>query len=133
MTDPISDMLTRIRNASAVKKTEVVLPMSKMKYQIGKIMERNNWILKCEKEGESEETKKNDLKITLRYRKSGKPAITKLKRVSKPSRKVYVGKDELPSVLNGFGMAIISTPKGLMTSKEAADNKVGGELICEIY
>ncbi len=133
MTDPISDMLTRIRNASAVRKPEVVLPMSKMKYQIGKILEKENLISKCEKEEAGENKQGGNLKLTLRYRKSGKPAINSLKRISKPSRKVYVGKNEIPKVLNGFGMAIISTSNGLMTSKEAHDKKLGGEVICEIY
>lgn len=132
MTDPISDMLTRIRNASAVRKSEVVLPMSKVKYQVARILEKESWITKCETE-EGESQKNRSLKLILKYRKSGKPAITSLKRISKPGSRVYVGKDQLPKVLNGFGMAIISTSSGLMTGKEAAVKKLGGEVICEVY
>lgn len=133
MTDPISDMLTRIRNASAVRKSELVLPMSKIKFQIGKILEKNNWITKCEVEKDSEKDIKKNIKLVLKYKKSGKSAISNIKRISTPGRRVYVGKDELPRVLNGFGMAIISTPSGLMTNKEAKKEKLGGEVICEIY
>lgn len=132
MTDPISDMLTRIRNASAVRKPEVVLPMSKIKHQIAKILERENWITKCDvEEGKDQKSKK--LKLILKYRKSGKPAISSLKRISRPGSKIYISKNEIPRVLNGFGMAIISTSSGLMTNKEAAAKRIGGELICEIY
>ncbi|MBD3247947.1 30S ribosomal protein S8 [Candidatus Falkowbacteria bacterium] len=134
MTDPISDMLTRIRNASAVRKSEIVLPMSKIKYQIGKILEKENWIAKCEEVKSGDDAgKKKEFKLVLKYRKSGKPAISSLKRISTPGRRVYVGKDELPRVLNGFGMAIISTSKGLMTNKESRKESMGGEVICEIY
>lgn len=137
MTDPIADMLTRIRNSSATKKTEIVLPMSKIKYEIGKILEKGNWIQKCEtvKSDIENEGAKNfpEMKIVLRYKKSGKPAIAFLKRISKPGLRIYAKKDELPVVLNGLGMAIISTPSGLMTAREAKKEKVGGEVICEIY
>jgi len=147
MTDPIADMLTRIRNASAVKKHEIVLPMSKIKYEIAKILERESWILKTEvvKSGlvKSERRKPvsnkqvnsifDQLKIILKYKKSGRPAITFIKRISKPGLRIYVGKDKLPRVLNNLGIAIISTPQGLMTNKEARKRGVGGEVICEIY
>jgi len=137
MTDPISDMLTRIRNASAVKKSEVVLPMSKIKHEIAKILERDGWIEKVEII--KEKGKKNgkaafdSLKIILKYDFEGRPAISSLKRVSKPGLRVYASKDELPRVLNNAGIAIISTSQGLMTNKEARKKKVGGEVICEIY
>ncbi len=137
MTDPIADMLTRIRNASAVRKAEVVLPMSKIKYEVAKILERENWIQKCETvDGEIERgrtTAFSELKLTLKYKKSGKSTMTSLKRISKPGLRVYVDKNNIPVVLNGFGMAIISTSKGLMTTKEAKKNKIGGEVVCEIY
>jgi small subunit ribosomal protein S8 len=132
MTDPISDMLTRIRNASAVRKPEVVLPMSKIKYQIAKILEKENWITRCDVEEEKGEKNKK-LKLVLKYRKSGKPAISSLKRISRPGSKIYISKNEIPRVLNGFGIAIISTSSGLMTNKEAAAKKIGGELICQVY
>ncbi len=137
MTDPISDMLTRIRNASAVGKYEVVLPMSKVKHEIAKILEKEGWIQKVEVikgNNEKNSTAKFDqLKIVLKYKKSGKPFIACLKRVSKPGLRTYVGKEELPRVLNNLGIAIISTPQGMMTNKEARKKGIGGEVICEVY
>ena len=137
MTDPIADMLTRIRNASAVNKEEVVLPMSKVKHNIAKILVKEGWINKVEVI--KTKSKKNvsfvfdELKLILKYKKSGKPAVSSLKRISKPGCKIYVSKDNLPRVLNNLGIAIISTSKGIMTNKEARKNGVGGEVICEIY
>lgn len=137
MTDPIADMLTRIRNASAVNKNEVVLPMSKVKYEIAKILEKEGWIQKVEvvkADVEKNKTKAFDqLKIVLKYKKSGKPFIKSLKRISKPGLRIYVDKNDLPRVLNNLGMAIISTSQGMMTNKEARKTGVGGEVICEIY
>lgn len=137
MTDPIADMLTRIRNASAVKKAEVVLPMSKIKHEVAKILKKEGWIYDAEvikatgkKNGESAF---DQLKIVLKYKKSGRSVITRIKRVSKPGLRIYVKKDNLPKVLNNLGIAIISTPKGLLTNKEAKKEGVGGEVICEIY
>ncbi len=136
-TDPISDMLTRIRNASAVKKYEVVLPMSKIKHEIAKILEKEGWIHKVEvikpEIKKNQRSAFNELKLVLKYKKSGKPAITSLKRISRPGLRIYVGRDNLPRVLNNLGMAVISTPQGLMTNKEAVKKGVGGEVICEIY
>ena len=137
MIDPIADMLTRIRNASAIHKDEVVLPMSKIKYSIAKILEETHWVGKVEvvdknTSGKSKSVFK-ELKIVLKYKDNGQSAISYLQRVSKPSHRVYVGKDDLPRVLNNMGMAIISTPQGLMTNKEAGKKKIGGEVICEIY
>jgi small subunit ribosomal protein S8 len=136
MLDPISDMLTRIRNASAVKKDEVVLPMSKIKYNIAKILEEDGWIKKVEvikTEGVKNKTAAFDnLKIVLKY-KDGQPAISSIKRISKSGLRIYANKGELPKVLNNYGMAIISTSAGLMTNKEARKKKIGGEVICEVY
>jgi small subunit ribosomal protein S8 len=137
MIDPIGDMLTRIRNAAAVKKEDIVMPMSKMKHGIAKILERDGWVGKVEVI--KEESKKNGsmsfdkLKIVLKYDDNGRSAITALKRVSKPGCKVYSGKDTLPRVLNNAGIAILSTSSGLMTNKEARKRGVGGEVLCEIY
>lgn len=136
MTDPIADMLTRIRNAQAVNKKTVVLPMSKIKFNIAKILEQGGWIEKAEiikvpvKKNGGQGF--NEIKIDLKYRNS-QPAISSLKKISTPGRRIYAGKNELPRVLNNLGMAIISTPKGLMTNKEARKQGVGGEVICEIY
>lgn len=136
MTDPIADMLTRIRNSAASGKSEIIMPLSKIKYQIAKILEKEGWIQKCEEVvDESEEAKNHfkELKIVLKYKKSGRSAITSIKRISKPSIRVYAKKGEMPTVLSGFGTAIISTSKGLMTAKEARVQKMGGEIICEVF
>lgn len=140
MTDPIADMLTRIRNSLSVNKYEVVLPMSKIKLEIAKILEREGWVRSVEViKGENDKAKKSkttvfdSIKIVLKYKKSGKPAISLIKRISKPGLRIYVNKEELPVVLNNLGVAIISTSKGLMTSKEARKNGLGGEVICELY
>jgi small subunit ribosomal protein S8 len=129
MTDPIADMLTRIRNAQAVKKPEVILPFSKMKYAVAKILEKEGWVQKSEKV-------KNDfdkIKIELKYNEEKEPAIRSLKRISKPGRRVYAKSNELPHVLGNLGVAVISTSRGVMTNKEARKKKLGGEVLCEIY
>ena len=138
MTDPIADMFTRIRNAAAIKKYEVVLPMSKIKYEIAKILEKEGWVQKVEivkavVDEDSRKTSFDTLKIVLKYKKSGKSSITSIKRVSRPGLKIYAKNDNLPKVLNNLGIAIISTSGGLMTNKEAKKKGVGGEIICEIY
>lgn len=137
MIDPIADMLTRIRNASAVRKSEVVLPMSKIKLNIAKILEKEGWIEKTEVIKEDIQKGKtanfDQIKLVLKYDESGRSAITSLKRISKPGLKVYTAKEDLPRVRNNQGIAIISTSQGLMTNKEARSKGVGGEIICEIY
>lgn len=137
MTDPIADMLTRIRNASIIGKPTVLVPMSKLKHNIAKILVETHWLEKVEivpaAGAKNRGQAFNELKLTLKYRDNGRPAISVIKRVSKPSRRIYVGKADLPRVLNNLGMAIISTPQGLMTNKMAGKNGLGGEVICEIY
>ncbi|MDO8260097.1 MAG: 30S ribosomal protein S8 [Candidatus Magasanikbacteria bacterium] len=137
MTDPIADMLTRIRNASAIKKPDVVLPMSKMKFEVAKILKNEGWVNSVEVikgSGKKNEAKAFDeLKIVLNYRKSGNSIITSIKRISKPGLRVYADKTTLPKVLNNLGIAIISTSSGLMTNKEARKKGLGGEVVCEIY
>lgn len=139
MTDPIADMLTRIRNAFAVKKTDIVLPYSKFKFNVARILEKEKWIKKIEVLIPSAKTKDiklakfKQIKIVLKYNNDGRSAIVNLKRISKPGRRVYAQKDKIPYVLNGFGSAILSTSFGLMTDKEARKRGVGGELICEIW
>lgn len=150
MTDPIADMLTRIRNASVIKKPEVVLGMSKIKYKIAEVLKKQGWvqdvkIIKPELNIKSKLNKnrllnqKNNsfafdqLKIILKYKENGEPMITSLKRISKPGLRVYVNKDKIPKVLNNFGIAIISTSQGLMTNKEARKKGAGGEVVCEVY
>ena len=137
MTDPIADMLTRIRNASAIKKPDVVLPMSKMKFEVAKILKNEGWVNSVEVikgSGKKNEAKAFDeLKIVLNYRKSGNSIITSIKRISKPGLRVYADKTTLPKDLNNLGIAIISTSSGLMTNKEARKKGLGGEVVCEIY
>jgi small subunit ribosomal protein S8 len=128
MTDPIADMLTRIRNASHVKKQEVVLPFSKIKMAIAKILVDRGYLEKAEEKKD----KHSYLVLTLKY-VSGIPAITDLKRISKPGHRRYVKSEDIKTVLNGFGLAIYSTPKGLLANEEARKMKVGGELLCEVY
>ena len=133
MTDPIADMLTRIRNALAVKKPEVVLPYSKMKLAIAEILKQHNYVKDVQKiSAGSLDNKFDEIKIVFKY--LGKePAISNLKKISKPGHRVYTTKDKLPVVLNSLGIAIISTSRGLMTNKEAKAKHLGGEIICEIY
>ena len=126
MTDPIADMLTRIRNANQMHNKEVSMPTSKMKVEIAKILESEGFI-------ESYTVKDNTLTLTLKYGQKKERVITGLKRISKPGLRVYAGADEIPHVLNGLGIAIISTPKGVMTDKLARKNNVGGEVIAYIW
>jgi len=129
MLDTIADMLTRIRNASAVKKAEVLVPYSKINFNIAKILEKEKYVGKAEV---SEEGLKQ-IKINLIYDASRKPAIQNIKRVSRIGQRIYVGKDAIPSVLNGYGIAIISTSKGVLSNKEAKKTGIGGEVLCEVY
>ncbi|MDP3986551.1 MAG: 30S ribosomal protein S8 [Candidatus Veblenbacteria bacterium] len=128
MTDPISDMLARIRNAVLVHKPDVLVPYSKIKAGLANIMAQEGYL-----EGVSEvELPSRSLKLKLRY-EAGQPAIRNLKRVSTPGRRHYVKYGEQPPVLSGLGMAIISTSQGLMTNRDARAKHLGGEVICEIY
>lgn len=129
ITDPISDMLTRIRHASQVRKSEVLVPYSNLKFEIAKALKHADYIDGVEK---VEEAKMNQLVIRLKY-SDREPAIHHLKRISRPGLRVYAKHDELPRVLDGFGVAIISTPRGIMTNKQAAREGVGGEVICEVW
>lgn len=134
MTDPIADMLTRIRNAMAVRKPEVVLPFSKVKLGIAEILKTTGYVGAVAKIDKNSEGNAHDqLRIVLKYAGGKEPAISNLKRISKPGLRVYAGKDDLPIVLNNLGIAIISTPQGLMTNKDAKQKNLGGEVICEIY
>jgi small subunit ribosomal protein S8 len=142
MNDPIADMLTRIRNALLVKKQTIVLPYSNIKFNIAKILDTENLIEKIEildpqKDSKSKRRNKNSnfkqIKIFLKYDVGRKSVIKGLKRISKPGRKVYVSKDKIPVVLQGFGLAILSTSQGLMTDRQAREKKIGGEVICQIW
>lgn len=128
ITDPISDLLTRLRNASAARKPEVVLPYSKIKHAIAAILETEGYVRKVEKI----DAGVAGLKVVLKYFAGG-GALHNLKRISKPGCRIYVDKDHLPKVQNNLGLAIISTSQGLMTNKDARQKGLGGEVICEIY
>jgi len=130
MTDPIADMLTRIRNAQAVRKSSVVVPYSKVKYSLAMILQQEHFVSAV---NVVEQAGYRALELKLRYLEAGVSAIRSLKRISKPGRRVYVQKKTLPYVQNNFGFAIISTSHGLMTNKEARQKNLGGEVICEIY
>lgn len=129
MQDPISDMLTRIRNAQAVGKAEVNMPYNKLKNAIASVLKQEGYILNCEKV--EEQKCKPQLVITLKYH-LGRPVISRLTRVSRPGLRSYRGKAKLPKVLNGLGIAIISTSKGVMADKDARTLGEGGEVLCYI-
>lgn len=128
MTDPIGDLLTRIRNASRAQKPETVVPYSKLKFAIAEILRNEGYLARVEKI----EDRHGSIRITLKY-DGDRPKIVHLGRVSKPGRRVYAKKDALPKVLNNYGCAVISTPRGLMTNKAAAKAGLGGEVLCEVY
>lgn len=128
--DPISDFLTRIRNAQTAQHSTVSIPGSKLRLSLGEILARHGYLTSATWRDEGPQ---GFVDIELRYDDQDRPMIISLKRISKPSRRVYVGTDEIPEVLNGLGLAIISTSKGLLTDKEARAANVGGELLCEIY
>ena len=130
MTDPIAHMLTKIRNAIMVKKAEVSIPSSKMKVVIAEILKREGYILGYEVVPDN---RQGILKLRLKYDDRAACVIADLQRVSKPSRRVYVAKDEIPSVMSGMGIAILSTPKGMMTDRAARKAGVGGEVICYVW
>ncbi len=128
MTDPIADMLTRIRNALQVGKPEVLVPNSKVKVKLAEILQQEGYI-----NSYSVTEKTMELKVVLKYRPDGQAAISNLKRISKPGRRVYCGYSELPQVLNNLGIAVVSTSQGMMTAQVARQKKVGGEIVCQIY
>lgn len=129
MTDPIADMLTRIRNGLAVHKTELRLPYSKMKHRLADILVKEGYIASADKD---ESTDLPELRVTLKYVEKN-PAIQEIRRISKPGQRIYVGAKNLPYVYDGLGIAIISTSKGLMTNKDARTAQMGGEVICEVF
>lgn len=126
MTDPIADMLTRIRNAQAVRKTVVGVPSSSLKVSIAQVLKDEGYI-----EGFAVRDKdgKSELEINLKYY-AGQPVIEKIERVSRPGLRIYRGREDLPKVMNGLGVAIVSTSKGVMTDRKARATGVGGEVLC---
>lgn len=133
LSDPIADMLTRMRNAMMVEHTTVAIPHSSVKESIAKILKEEGYI---EDYSVGEEQPVPMLNVRLKYwgkRRERRPVISKLQRVSKPGRRVYVGKDDIPWVLSGMGIAILTTPKGVMTGQSARRQGIGGEVICYVW
>lgn len=130
MTDPIADMLTRMRNALAAKHQKVDVPASKLKAEIARILKEEGFITSYKLIGEGS---RSNLRIMLKYGARGEQIISKIERVSKPGCRVYKGSDELIKVLGGMGVNILSTSRGIMTDRQARREKVGGEVLCRIY
>ena len=130
MTDPIADMLSRIRNAISANHSKVDIPGSKLKVEIAKILKEERYINNYNIKGDAP---KYQIRIFLRYDTKGVSSITHISRVSRPGRRVYVGAGEIPKVLGGFGVNIISTSRGLMSGRKARREKVGGEIVAQIY
>jgi len=130
MTDPIADLLTRLRNALMAGHEIAEMPYSKIREEMVRIMKEEGYLV-----GYTlvEDKPVGRIKVLLKYQRDRSPAITKISRVSKPGRRVYAGKDEIPSVLGGLGITILSTSSGLMTGKAARSKGVGGEILCEVY
>jgi small subunit ribosomal protein S8 len=130
MTDPIADFLTRIRNAALAKHDRVRIPGSKLKARIAEILKNEGFIKSyAVVEGHPQ----TSLEVALKYDDQGKPVISGLRRVSKPGLRIYVSKDRIPHVLNGLGISILSTSRGLMTDREARKENVGGEVLCSVW
>lgn len=130
MTDPIADMLTRIRNANMVRHEKLEVPASNLKKEIAEILKREGFIRDVEY---VEDNKQGIIRIFLKYGKDNERVITGLKRISKPGLRVYAKTDEVPKVLNGLGIALVSTSQGVLTDKEARAKKVGGEILAYIW
>ena len=126
MSDPIADMLTRIRNAQSVEKAVVTMPSSKLKVAIAQVLKDEGYIdgFEVKKDGN-----KSELEIALKYY-AGRPVIERIERVSRPGLRVYKGRNDIPQVMNGLGVAIVTTPKGVMTDRKARATGVGGEVLC---
>jgi len=128
MSDPIADMLTRIRNAQSVEKPVVSMPSSKLKVAIAQVLKDEGYIDTFEVKTEGV---KAELEISLKYY-AGRPVIERIERVSRPGLRIYRGRDAIPTVMNGLGVAIVTTPKGVMTDRKARANGVGGEVLCYV-
>jgi len=130
MTDPIADFLTRIRNATRAKHSRVEIPASRVKGEIAKILLHQGYVKDVKL---VDDAKQGLLRVYLKYDKENAPAIEGLKRVSKPGRRIYVKREEIPRVMGGFGIAVLSTSRGILTGNEARKEGVGGELLCHIW
>lgn len=130
LTDPISDMLTRLRNASKAKKKDVNIPSSRMKVEIAKILKEEGYIKNFKV---VDNNKQGELNVALKYTENNESVITGLRRVSKPGCRIYSKNDSVPKVLDGLGIVIVSTSKGVMTGKSCKEIGVGGEVLCKIW
>ena len=130
MTDPIADMLTRVRNAAQAKHSKVEMPASRLKVEIARILKEEGYISHYKT---SEEAGKNNLTVFLKYGTRGERVISNIERISRPGCRVYVSKSEIPKVLGGLGINILTTSHGVMTGKQARKQGFGGELLCNIY
>ncbi len=130
MTDPVADLLTRIRNGLSSKKPTVDVPSSKLKVEIAKILKEEGYILNFKV---TEDNVQGTLKVDLKYQADGRPAIDGIQRASRPGRRIYWGKEDIKPVLAGLGIAILSTSRGLMTDKVARREGVGGEILCRVW
>ena len=130
MTDPIADMLTRIRNANRMKQEKVDIPSSRLKLELAKVLKDEGYVKSVKL---VKDRKQGLIRIYLKYVDEEMPVIQGMKRISKPSRRVYVGTDAIPRVIGGLGVAILSTPKGILTGKRAKKENVGGEILCNVW
>lgn len=132
LTDPISDMLTRIRNAAMARHDRVQLPASRVKKTIAEVLKSEGYVSDVQLEA-VEQSDSNTLTLVLKYGRDRAPAIEGIRRISKPGRRVYVGADEIPTVRSGLGISIVSTSRGIMSDRQARKLGVGGELLCEVW
>jgi small subunit ribosomal protein S8 len=132
MTDPIADMLTRIRNGIQAHHDRIELPTSKLKVEVARILKSEGFIANF-KEVSEDGKPQGTLRVYLKYSEDGEPVIHGIERVSRPGRRVYRGKEEIPAVLGGLGLAIVSTSKGVLSGAEAARQGVGGEVLCQVW
>lgn len=130
LSDPISDFLTRLKNASNARREEFTAPYSNIKAEIGRLLQDEGYIWSCETQGEG---KNKELKIKVKYTPNGKPVLSDVKRCSKPGRRQYVDSTEIPRVLSGLGIAIVSTSRGVMSGAQARKQNIGGELIALVW
>ena len=134
MTDPIADMLARIRNATLARKTRVDMPASRLKVEIARILENEGYIQSFKVlEPEAGQRAQAELRVMLKYGPRGERVITGIERVSRPGRRVYFGRDDVPEVLAGLGTSILTTSRGVMTGREAVKAGVGGEVLCNVW
>lgn len=130
MTDPIADMLTRIRNAIRIRAQHVDVPLSQEKLAVARVLLREGYIAECRPARESVQ---GQLRVYLKYAPNGSPVISHISRVSRPGRRIYRTRKELAPVLNGIGIAVVSTSQGIMSDREARQKGIGGEIICKVY